>query len=125
MARSIVEAIGDQDVTDDIAFNELCERIRKIGREGATHISYLADEIRGLLSELPEHPDADHSSKKRASLIAGHIQSAADAFNTAAVCAARAKSSFSKHMAPELDDAYGTTRPKAAKKPDFKIGGKK
>ncbi|MEU0940122.1 hypothetical protein [Embleya sp. NPDC005971] len=122
MARSIVEALGADDITNDVDFMALCERIRKIGREGALQISYLADEVRALLAEMPDHPDANHTSKKRAALVAGHIQNAADAFNEAAVCGARAKSSFLKHMAPELETAYGKTKAKPSNKPRFKVG---
>lgn len=120
MSTNPADALGDEDITNDTELLERCNRIRALARAAAIQTSYIADEVRALLSELADHPAAERPSRTRAKLVAGHIQNSADAFNAAAVNAVRAAASFRKHFAPELEAAYN--KPARRKEPKFKIG---
>lgn len=121
MSKSPADAIGEQDITNDAELFEVLNRIRALARAAAIQTGYIADEIRAILTEMPEHPEAGMRTHQRAKQVAGHIVNAAEAYNAAAVNAARAASSFRKHFGPELEAAYG--KPVRRAEPRFKFGG--
>lgn len=122
MSKNPADAIGENGASNDAELIQGLELIRALARSASIQTGYFADEVRALLREIPNHPNADRSSEHRARLVAGHIQNAADAYHAAAVAAIRAVSSFRKHYAPELEAAYG--KPARRKDPKFKFGEK-